>query len=87
MVNWFFLYIDQETNNVYHHQTCKATYDGAPGPIGSLDDTEKMFDELKIYLKNPTPIVCPNQRCGCGMCIPKAKNLEDFTVLKESIII
>jgi len=87
MVNWFFLYIDQETNLVYHHQTCKATHEGAPGPIGSLNNTDKMFDDLDYYLKNPTPIVCPNQRCGCGMCIPKAKSLEDFNVLKENVSI
>jgi MoaA/NifB/PqqE/SkfB family radical SAM enzyme len=87
MVNWFFLYIDQETDLVYHHQTCKATHDGAPGPIGSLDNTEALFSDLETYLKNPTPIICPNQRCGCGMCIPKAESLEDFNILKESIII
>ena len=86
MVNWFFLYIDQETNLVYHHQTCKATHNGAPGPIGLLDNTEELLSNLKTYLANPEPIVCPNQRCGCGMCIPKAESLEDFTVLKESII-
>jgi organic radical activating enzyme len=87
MVNWFFLYIDQETGKVYHHQTCKATHDGAPGPIGSLDNTDLMFNDLDKYLANPTPIICPNQRCGCGMCIPKAESLEDFNILKDNVSI
>lgn len=87
MVNWFFLYIDQETNNVYHHQTCKATHDGAPGPIGSLTNTDAMFADLDNYLANPTPIVCPNQRCGCGMCIPKAESLKEFNILKDNVSI
>jgi MoaA/NifB/PqqE/SkfB family radical SAM enzyme len=87
MVNWFFLYIDQETNLVYHHQTCKATHNGAPGPIGSLNNTDSMFKDLEQYLKNPTPIVCPNQRCGCGMCIPKAENLTEFNILKNNVSI
>jgi MoaA/NifB/PqqE/SkfB family radical SAM enzyme len=87
MVNWFFLFIDQETNNVYHHQTCKATHDGAPGPIGTLNNTSAMFKDLEEYFKNPIPIICPNQRCGCGMCIPKAESLDEFNLLKSSKII
>jgi len=86
MVNWFFLYIDQETRNVYHHQTCKATHNGAPGPFGSLDNADTLIEELKIQLENPQPIRCPNQQCRCGMCVPKAKSFEDFKILKETLI-
>lgn len=80
-VNWYFLHIEQHTGNVFHHQTCQATHTGR-GPIGSLKDTETIITQVKEMLSKPVkPIICPNQRCGCGMCIPKAKELEDFKEL------
>jgi MoaA/NifB/PqqE/SkfB family radical SAM enzyme len=81
-VNWYFLHIDQYTRKVFHHQTCQATFDGR-GPIGSLDTTNDILNNLKLMLSQPSmkPIVCPNQRCGCGMCVPKAKEIEDFKLL------
>ena len=30
------------------------------------------------------PIVCPNLRCGCGMCVPKAESFDDFKELWKS---
>jgi MoaA/NifB/PqqE/SkfB family radical SAM enzyme len=89
MVDWFFLYIDQETQNVYHHQTCKAFYDNTTGPIGNLTNSDQILSELKERLSEPVikSIVCPNTRCGCGMCVPKAQTLEDFKILQESIIL
>lgn len=80
-VNWFFMHIEQHTGEVYHHQTCQATHTGR-GPIGNLSDTESILRRLKTSLSEPMkPIVCPNQRCGCGMCVPKAKDLSDFKEL------
>lgn len=76
-VNYYFLHIEEHTRKVFHHQTCQATFDGK-GPIGSLDNTREILKNTKEYLTNPTPIICPNQRCGCGMCVPKAKHWEDF---------
>lgn len=81
MVDWFFLHIDQHTGDVFHHQTCQATHQGGRGPVGNLTDTESMINALKTYFENPQPIVCPNDRCGCGMCIPKAESKEDFEIL------
>jgi MoaA/NifB/PqqE/SkfB family radical SAM enzyme len=88
MVDWYFLYIDQETGEVYHHQTCKALYDKKTGSLGNLSNSQKMLDELKDRLSQPVikSIICPNSRCGCGMCVPKASSLEDFKIIKESII-
>jgi hypothetical protein len=35
-----------------------------------------------LMLEKPVaPIVCPNQRCGCGMCVPKARDMSDFKVM------
>ena len=87
LVDWFFLYIDQETGNVFHHQTCKAFFEKTSGPIGNLDNANKMILDLKQRLskKEITPIICPNKRCGCGMCVPKAKDFEDFKKLQQEI--
>lgn len=89
MVDWFFLYIDQETQDVYHHQTCKAFYEKTKGPIGNLQNSEKMLTDLKERLsqKIVPSIICPNSRCGCGMCVPKAQTIEDFNLLQEAIIL
>ena len=86
-VDWFFLHIDQHTGNVYHHQTCKALHDGNRGPVGTLKDTDTMLLQMKNRLSQNElrPIVCPNMRCGCGMCAPKAKSQEDFTKMWNRI--
>lgn len=84
MVDWYFLHIDQHTGLIYHHQTCQALHNKQKGAIGLLSESSQIIEDLKQRMKNPTPIICPNQRCGCGMCAPKAKNLEDFTVLWEN---
>ena len=87
-VNWYFLHIEQNTGNVFHHQTCQATHTGR-GPIGNLSDTETIIEQVKNRLSQPMqPIICPNQRCGCGMCVPKAKDVEVFKELwKETTTI
>ena len=82
-VNYYFLHIEEHTRNIYHHQTCKATFTGK-GTIGHLDDTDTLLSKTKEYLKNPKPIVCPNTRCGCGMCVPKAKEWKDFEPIWNS---
>lgn len=78
-VDHYFLHIDQETELVYHHQTCQAKYNGERGSIGSLSNVPAMLE----YAKNKSIIVCPNQRCGCGMCVPKAKELAVFNELRR----
>lgn len=83
MVDWYFLHIDQATKLIYHHQTCQAKHIGR-GPIGSLVDKNTLINELKHRMVNPTPIVCPNNKCGCGMCVPKAKEDSDFNQIWKS---
>jgi MoaA/NifB/PqqE/SkfB family radical SAM enzyme len=81
MVDWYFLHIDQDLGAIYHHQTCQALHAGQRGPVGYLKESGKLLDELSTRLLNPQPIICPNQRCGCGMCVPKAELQEDFSEL------
>jgi MoaA/NifB/PqqE/SkfB family radical SAM enzyme len=88
MVDWYFLYIDQEDGNVYHHQTCQALPDKQKGPLGNLSDTRAMLEalEIKLSMQDIKPIICPNTRCGCGQCAPKARDWDDFKSIRESII-
>lgn len=81
MVDWFFLHIDQHTGLVYHHQTCQALHNKKKGALGMLHESGIMLRELEDRMKTPSAITCPNQRCGCGMCIPKAKEFSDFDTL------
>lgn len=78
-VNKYFLHIDHETELVYHHQTCKAKFDGSKGHIGSLQDIPAILQYVRD--NKDTIIQCPNDRCGCGMCVPKAHTLEDYKLL------
>lgn len=86
-VDWFFLHIEQHTGLIYHHQTCQAKIDGKRGAIGKLQDKENLLQDLENRFSNNTStnIRCPNLRCGCGMCVPKAKSTEVFKQLKASI--
>lgn len=81
-VNWYFMHVDQHSGNVFHHQTCQANFQGR-GPIGNLSDSELIIDNLVKFLDQDSipAIICPNQRCGCGMCVPKAKDWDTFNIL------
>lgn len=81
MVDWYFLHVDQHTKLVYHHQTCQALHNKKRGAVGSLEDSDQLISDLKNRMLDPSPIICPNQRCGCGMCVPKAKYSADFEIL------
>lgn len=87
MVDHYFLHIDQETDTVYHHQTCQALHGQKRGPIGQLTDADKLISELELRLQSGESIICPNDRCGCGMCVPKAKDAADFDTIKSSLLV
>ncbi|MGY8866681.1 MAG: hypothetical protein ACKVJK_13795, partial [Methylophagaceae bacterium] len=76
-VNRYFMHIDQHLKLVYHHQTCQALHGGKRGPLGSLTEPNKILEYAKTAVSSG-PIICPNDRCGCGMCVPKAKELNDY---------
>ena len=79
-VNWFFMHIEQQTDSVFHHQTCQAQFGQTRGPIGKLSEGDKILAELKQYLESgimPT-IICPKHTCGCGLCAPKASTKENY---------
>ena len=79
-VNWHFLHIEQKEGLVYHHQTCQATFNHSRGSIGTLVNSHEIIDNLRHKLESNTleTVVCPNKLCGCGLCVPKAKELSDY---------
>ena len=86
MVDWYFLHIDQHTGLIYHHQTCQALHNKQRGALGNIKDADNILEDLKIRMANPEPIICPNNRCGCGMCVPKAQDKQEFTVMWDNIL-
>jgi MoaA/NifB/PqqE/SkfB family radical SAM enzyme len=76
MVNWYFLYIHQEINKIWHHQTCQVDLNGKVSPICTVDTFDDYCTDLenKINQTGSIPLIkCPKTYCGCGMCAPKAK--------------
>ena len=76
LINWNWLHIEQEYDNILHHQTCRANFGGKRGPIGKISESEKVLERLERQLatgKMPV-ITCPNKICGCGLCVQKSKH-------------
>jgi hypothetical protein len=82
------MHIEQQTDSVFHHQTCQAQFGQTRGPIGKLSESDKILEELERNFKNNTmpTIICPKHTCGCGLCAPKSKFKENyFNVIKNHI--
>lgn len=79
-INWFFLYIKQVNGNLYTNKDCRMNFDGTEGPIGNLSDTQAVLDALRDMLENKKmPVIqCAKKSCWCGLCTPKAKDLDTF---------
>jgi pyruvate-formate lyase-activating enzyme len=84
-VNQFFLFVKQVNGEVYVNKDCKMTFDGTRGPIGNLTDTNSIINELKTQLARGQPIIqCKNDKCHCGLCAPKAKDLDTYkSIMKK----
>jgi len=79
-VNWFFLHLEQQTDSVFHHQTCQARFDKTRGPIGKISEGKKIIEDLRKKMETGTlpTIICPKQTCGCGLCAPKSLHKDKF---------
>jgi pyruvate-formate lyase-activating enzyme len=84
-VNHFFLHVKQVNGEVYVNKDCKMNFDGQVGPIGNLNDTVKILSTLKNQLdSNTLPIIqCKKYNCWCGLCAPKAKNLDTYNSIMK----
>jgi hypothetical protein len=81
-VNHFFLYVKQVNGEVYVNKDCKMNYDGTVGPIGNLNDIETILAQARD--SNKPVIRCANKRCRCGLCAPKAENLDTYqTIMRK----
>ena len=80
-VNHFFLYIKQVTEEIFTNKDCKMNFTNSVGPIGTLDQVDKLLEYTKEHLSNNTmPIIqCKKNQCFCGLCAPKSQDLETFT--------
>jgi hypothetical protein len=61
-------------------------FEGQVGPIGHLANTDLLLSKLKMQLDNSTlPIIqCKKYNCLCGLCAPKAKNLDTYkSIIKK----
>jgi len=79
-VNWFFLHLEQQTDSIYHHQTCQARFDKTRGPIGKISEGKKLVEDLRKKMESGTlpTVICPKQTCGCGLCAPKSLYKDKF---------
>jgi len=87
-VNYFFLHLEQQTDQVFHHQTCQARFDQTRGPIGKISEGMEIVKDLKEKLSTNTlpTIICPKRTCGCGLCAPKSLYKENYEkVMKNHI--
>lgn len=85
-VNHFFVYIKQVTKEIFVNKDCKMNYQGKVGPIGHLDNAKELLAVTKEQLINNTmPVIqCKKYNCLCGLCAPKAKDLEQYhSIMKK----
>jgi hypothetical protein len=88
-VNKFFLYIKQTTGEIYTNKDCKMNLEGRQGVIGYLNNSDEVLSNLKHNLANNTlpTIVCKKSSCWCGLCSPKAADIETYnTIMKKYTI-
>jgi hypothetical protein len=88
-VNWFFLFVRQVTGNVYTNKDCMMNLKGEVGPIGNVNNSSAILDELETQLSTKSlPVIqCAKSFCKCGYCAPKAENKNDFDDLISRHII
>jgi hypothetical protein len=79
-VNYFFVYVDQTTKEIFVNRDCRVNFEGKVGPIGYTDNYQPVLDNVPTA---PT-ITCVKKRCLCGICTPKASTKETYdTIIKK----
>lgn len=87
-VNWFFLFVQQVTGNIYTNKDCRMSTSGQVEPLGNLKNASSVLDNLKYNLDGNMPVVqCKKPTCLCGFCAPKAESKEEFlSLIKRTAI-
>jgi len=90
-VNWFFLFVQQLTGNIYTNKDCRTSTTGRVEPLGNLKNYQNIVETVKKQLDTRSmPVIkCVKDICMCGFCAPKADKYENFVklygVYKENI--
>ena len=84
-VNHFFLYVKQVNGEIFVNKDCKMNFEGSVGPIGNLKEADKIISTLKNQLdKCSLPVIqCKKYKCLCGLCAPKAKDLDTYNKIMK----
>lgn len=85
-VNHFFLYVKQVTKEIFVNKDCKMNFDGTVSPIGSLDQAQDLINQTRYQINNNSlPVIqCAKNCCFCGLCSPKAKDLDSYkSIMKK----
>lgn len=85
-VNWYFLHVNQTTGEIYNNKDCRISLNNIVEPVGYLSDTKSIIDLHRTMLETKSmPVIkCINKSCHCGMCAPKAKDLETFKAVMKN---
>lgn len=73
-VDKFFLYVKQVNGEVFVNKDCKMNYQGQVGPIGNLNNTAAILQNIDTT----AAIQCAKSKCICGLCAPKAAHPTVF---------
>jgi hypothetical protein len=84
-VNHFFVYIKQVTREIFVNKDCKMSFDGSVGPIGTLDHSKELLQTTREQLTNNIlPVIqCKKGHCLCGLCAPKAQDLNTYNSIMK----
>jgi hypothetical protein len=83
-VNWYFLFVEQLTGQVYTNKDCKTSTTGRVEPLGTLDNSQQIIETVKAQLLSGMPVIrCVKDRCACGYCAPKAEDQTSFRNLMK----
>ena len=82
-VNWFFLFVQQLTGNVYTNKDCRMSTTNRVEPLGNIHNSAEIISTLKKQFESGSmPVIqCKKQICLCGICAPKAETKEEFMQL------
>jgi len=88
-VNHFFLYVKQVTGDLFVNKDCKMNFAGSVGPIGNLNQASAVLADLRHSLDTGTlPVIqCKKSRCFCGLCAPKARDIETYDQIMEKYLL
>lgn len=87
-VNRFFLYIRQNTGEIYTNKDCRMNLEGKVGVLGYLRDSQPILNNLKTMIETDTlpTIICKKPSCWCGLCSPKADTKENFEQIMQKYL-